>query len=60
LQEAEGPRYGDFFDVSHEGGEVQNLRDESEPDWMEVGGNDEDATDGKFYVEEEMYTKKVR
>jgi hypothetical protein len=60
LQEAEGPRYGDFFDVSHEGGEVQNVQDEREPDWMEVGENAEEATDGKFDVEEEMYTKKVR
>jgi hypothetical protein len=60
LQEAEGPHYGDFFDVPHEDGEVQNLQDESEPDWMEVGENGEDATDGKFDEEDEMYTKKVR
>jgi hypothetical protein len=46
--------------VPHEGGEVQNLWDESDPDWMEVGEDNGDATDGKFDVEEEMYTKKVR
>ncbi|XP_033607004.1 U3 small nucleolar ribonucleoprotein protein MPP10 isoform X2 [Cryptotermes secundus] len=59
-EEAEGPHYGDFFDAPLEGGEVQNLRDESDSDWMEVGENDEDAADGKFDAEEEIYTKKVR
>jgi hypothetical protein len=60
LQEAEGPHYADFFDAPHDSGEGQNLPDESESDWMEVGENSEDAAEGKFGVEEESCTKKVR
>jgi hypothetical protein len=64
LQETEGPHYADFFDAPHEGGEVQNLEDESraetELDWVEVGENNEDATDEMSDVSEELNTKKVR
>jgi hypothetical protein len=64
LQESEGPRYGDFFDGPHEGGEVQNLWDKSEPEseteWMEVEENNKDGTDVKSDEEEEMHMKKVR
>jgi hypothetical protein len=64
LQEEEGPHYEDFFDAPHEGGEVQSLqaesKAESEQHWMEVGENNEDATDEMSDVSEESNTKKVR
>jgi hypothetical protein len=64
LQETEGPHYADFFDAPHEGVEVRNLqaesKAESEEHWMEVGENNEDATDEMSDVSEELNTKKVR
>jgi hypothetical protein len=63
LQETEGPHYGDFFDVPHEGGEVQNLQNESriesELHWIDVGENSKDTADEKSDVKEELCAKKV-